>query len=355
MKKVMVAEAHWCEALNRWKCAPQKDGKRKSFYEATPGRRGKAMCEAKAAEWVASHDVDDPRFDIAWEEYAQKRKKIVGTSQYTQEDSFARTWLLPAFGSKKLSKITSQDVQDLLQDMADKGRSKKTIKDVNGAINTFWSYCHKKRYAFEKPETTIPDARVGVKHILQPSDVAKVFVLTNDPWIYAYRFCLVTGLRRGELVGMKWDDIKNGYLTIERSINRFQETTNGKNENARRRFALPQIAIKLLEAQKAQQKALTPWVWPDPDTNDHADPNKFYDHWQAFLKRNGIPRISVHEMRHTMVSMNKRSMETELLKLVVGHSENMDTFGVYGHEMDGDTEAAAAIIDNVISGILATG
>ena len=352
MKKVMIAEARWDETLNRWKCAPQKDGRRKSFYEKTPGRKGKALCEDRAAEWVASHDVDDPRFDVAWDEYLEYRKKTVGTSAYTQEECFGRIWIVPAFGTKKLSHINSQDVQDLLQLMADKGKSKKTIKGVNGALSTFYAYCHKKRYEFEKPEVTIPDAAVGEKRVLQPVDVAKVFALSDDPWIYAYRFCLITGLRRGELVAMKWEDIKDGYLSLSRSVNRFNEITGGKNENARRHFALPRIALQLLEKQKEQQKAVTPWVWPDPETNDLADPGKFYNHWVAFLKRHDIPRISVHEMRHTMISMNKASMEKELLKLVVGHSASMDTFGVYGHEMDGDTETAAEVIDSVIEGII---
>lgn len=353
MKELLTAKASWSDKLNRWKCAPQKDGVRKSFYDATPGRKGKALCEEKAREWLASYDNVDPRFDVAWDRYLAYRKKTVSTAAYTLDQSFGANWLLPALDHMKLSKITSQDVQDILQDMADKGRAKKTIKGVIGTISTFHAFCHKNRYAFRKPEVEVPPkVTEGTHHILQPKDVQTIFsVQDDDPWLNAYKFCLVTGLRRGELLGMKWGDYKNGVLSIQRSINTFGEITTGKNENARRTFALPQTAKEILEAQRSSQKVITPWVWPDPETNDMPDPNQFYNHWVAFLKRHDLPRISVHEMRHTMISMNKK-MNKELLKQIVGHSSSMDTFGVYGHEVDGETEEAAELIDAMIKKII---
>jgi hypothetical protein len=53
-----------------------------------------------------------------------------------------------------------------------------------------------------------------------------------------------------------------------------------------------------------------------------------------------------------MISLYKADLPEELLKQVVGHSASMDTFGVYGHAMDGDEERTVRIMDDVISGIL---
>jgi len=65
-------------------------------------------------------------------------------------------------------------------------------------------------------------------------------------------------------------------------------------------------------------------------------------------------QISLHEIRHTFISINKADLPLELMKSVVGHSSSMDTFGTYGHEIDGERHRAAEIIDSVLENILKT-
>ena len=355
MKGILTASAFWSESTRRWKCSPMKDGVRKSFYCSTPGRRGKALCEAKAQEWIEKYDFHDPRFDGAWEEFIAYRRRTVGTSQYSNDESIGRAWLLPALASKKVSRITNQDCQNILLDAAEKGRAKKTIKDIKVTIGSFYSFCKNNRYDFEKPDLIVPEAKSCTKKVISPADVAKIFASTDpDPNLRAYQFDIVLGLRRGELVGMQWDDIQDGILSIKRSINRFGEITSGKNANARRSIKLPKIAARILDEQKKLSGGSI-WVFPDEETGDFLHPNRMYDSWSSFCQRNSIPHISFHEIRHTMISMNRNTMSLELLKMVVGHSSSMDTFGVYGHEVEGDKEAAAAVIDDLMDSVVKSG
>ena len=57
-------------------------------------------------------------------------------------------------------------------------------------------------------------------------------------------------------------------------------------------------------------------------------------------------------MRHTLISLAKADVPEQLLKMVVGHSDSMDTFGVYGHEVDGELKRAAALLDGVFDRVL---
>lgn len=66
---------------------------------------------------------------------------------------------------------------------------------------------------------------------------------------------------------------------------------------------------------------------------------------------NGIEKTTPYEMRHTFVSMNK-DMPEALKKLILGHSENMDTEGTYGHEMEGDLDRAASMMDDALARII---
>ena len=73
----------------------------------------------------------------------------------------------------------------------------------------------------------------------------------HDDYINAYRFQLLTGLRPGELLGLRWADIKGGTVYISRAVNILGEETQGKNQNAIRAFALSERARAVLDEQRA--------------------------------------------------------------------------------------------------------
>ena len=64
----------------------------------------------------------------------------------------------------------------------------------------------------------------------------------HDDFIHAYRFQVLTGLRPGELVGLRWADVKGGTVFISRAVNVLGEQTRGKNDNAVRAFVLSDLA-----------------------------------------------------------------------------------------------------------------
>ena len=81
----------------------------------------------------------------------------------------------------------------------------------------------------------------------------------QEIYINAYRFQVVTGLRPGEVFGLKWSDIKKRVLHLSRSINCLDEVTSGKNENAQRNIYLTDIAIATLSSQKQLLKLVQRW------------------------------------------------------------------------------------------------
>lgn len=120
----------------------------------------------------------------------------------------------------------------------------------------------------------------------------------------------------------------SGTLYIARAINRYGEITQGKNENALRSFELNQYA---LEAYFAQLYLLRSSGVP---TRKH-DPlfpmrnqQSLYNHWKKYQESNGIPPVSLYELRHTFVSI-AQSLPDDLLKPVVGHSRSMDSINIF--------------------------
>jgi integrase len=92
------------------------------------------------------------------------------------------------------------------------------------------------------------------------------------------------------------------------------------------------------------------WLFPDPEGNPiHTE--YIYKRWKFYAKQNGI-ETSIHELRHTFISMTQNTLPKPLLKRIVGHSASMDTDGVYGHEMDGDFQLAVDMMEGLLDRLL---
>lgn len=348
----------------RWKINVQKNGVRKSFYSSFPGRKGKAEAENKAREWLEGRSETDPIFSAAWEQFIEARKLQVGTSGQRSDAWAGNLYLLPALGKKKLSHITVQDWQDVLDDAVKEGKAKATVDDLKVRITLFRRFSMKKRWPYENLELLeVNTKKKRQKHTLTREGIKEVFTNpttsyygkpTRDPYWNAYRFAIVLGYRRGEVTGFQWDDLDGDWLSMNRSINMYLEETPGKNENARRKIKLSKTALDILKDQKEylqSEKIISPWIFPD-EYGNRADPNGIYRAWERYLAFHKIDRISFHEIRHTMISLSKK-LPGELVKAVVGHSESMDTFGIYGHLSEEDYSEAADALDATMARILA--
>ena len=177
--------------------------------------------------------------------------------------------------------------------------------------------------------------------------------LQADWCIHAYRLAVLEGLRPGELLGLRWEDLNGSTLTIHQSINDLGEVTDGKNENANRTIVLTGLAVQEIEAQRKQlhdRGMVCKWIFP----NEKCQPFRqkaFRNRWYKYCETNQISAVTPYELRHTFVSICDE-MPDGLKKQVVGHSRNMDTNGIYGHRKTGDLERAAAYSDAAFRAIL---
>lgn len=360
------SEAIWVEARNRWQINVQSGGERKTFISNTKGRKGKHEAEMKADEWLEK-GTSEMRFTAAWDAFMSVQRERTGTANVNKLEQICRLYLSPCIIDRKVSSITPVMWQKCIDTAAQKGLSARTCTNIRAAINEFVGFALRSRWnvqRLEKGDLVIPKnaAACREKIVLQPYEIRVLFADACFPrygrqeeahFIYAWRFLVATGLRRGEMCGLRTEDIDGRTLTICRSINSENEITEGKNRNARRTIELTDTALKVLADQRAmlQRKALiSPWVFCDR-YGERPSPNCVYDQWDTYRKHHGI-RSNLHELRHTFISINKADLPLELMKSVVGHSESMDTFGVYGHEIEGDRHRAATIIDGVFRGIL---
>ena len=360
------SEAIWVESRARWQINVQKDGKRKTFTSSLTGKKGKHEAEAKADKWLETTS-SDLRFSVAFEQYLADVKEKRRTATYFKYESLGRIWLLPELSRVYLSEITSHMWQTCIDSMARKGLSKSMCKTMRGLISSFCKYCRKRRLEIDPPlegELELPkEAKVYKRKVLHPSDMQVLF--TEDTYmchnrvkkafyINAWRFIVVTGLRRSELAGIRVEDREGpNVIRIRRAYNSLGEITDGKTENADRYIALSPTARSILDDQRQMLKdnfIISPWMFPD-ETGNISDTNHIQRLWNSFRKQHGI-KCTLHELRRTFVSAVKSDMPEALLRQQLGHSPDTDSIALYGQEMEGDIEATAIVIENVINRLL---
>lgn len=353
---VRTNNAVWKENKGYWQINIQKNGTRRSFYSSIPGAKGRRECNSKADKWLDDGVIGTSAVKQAGEQWIEELKKTTGTGNYKNNECILKNWVYPRIGNKKIEVLSEQDLQNIINDAFSAGRAHKTLKNIRGCLSEFLKYCRKCKATTLRPEDLkIPDgAPVGNKKSLQTSDINMLFG-THDDFVFylnAFRFFVVTGLRRGELAALKKErDIqKDGDIVIlktKESINKYLEVTPCKTQKSRRTLFLTDLAVRILDDQENMLKQLdieSDYVFPNV-YGERMNPNTFYERWIYYRDRKGYQtKVSLHELRHTFISMCKK-VPLEYLKSYVGHTEDMDTFGVYGHEIDGEQIEAAKLIN----------
>lgn len=340
--------AVWIARRRRWQINVQKDGVRRTFTSSKPGRTGQREANCKADAWL-DHGLQTRKKTVqdAYAEYLERARKVTSKSNWRPMESRWRTWIAPEIGHKRLESLTVQQLQTILDNAKAAGRSRKMISNIMGDLNSFFRFARQSGYTTFVPDgLKVPqNATKREKKILQPSDIIKLMNSTettfrgkiiSDDLVHVYRLALLTGLRPGELLGLRWADVRDGTVMVRGAINIFNEHTTGKNDNAIRSFELSVLARQELDAQR-QLTGQTEYVVPQ------IREQYLLERWHRFCAHNGITSVTLYEMRHTFVSIAKQLPEGQV-KALVGHSRNMDTFGIYGHQFgDQDADAAARL------------
>lgn len=220
--------AQWLPNQNRWQIKVQKDGVRKTFTSAKPGRTGQREANAKADAWLDEGICSTTKRCLeVWNEYLISVRATAGTSYAQQVEKFGQNYILPIIGERRIGDLNTGMLQDVLNRAYKEGSmnpqatrksrgnlSKKTLQGIRAVEVSFVKWARQHKYTALRPEDeglTVPrGARPKGRKILQP-DALRVLLSTDtrivrgkveqDANIHAYRFAVLTGLRPGELLG----------------------------------------------------------------------------------------------------------------------------------------------------------
>jgi len=347
-----MASVIWIEQEKRWSMRVSINGTIRRFTSRKPGTAGKREVLRKYREFIDGHGVSPILVSDAWNQFTEQVILKNGrTDAFISLDKYGRNYILPRIGKMIVQNVTLLDLQDIInkaKPVSGKEQlSRKTLSNLRSSIMQFVRFCIAAEYMDPlRGELFIPKtAPKKEKVILQPADIRRLFEGPADDWyINIFRFGCVTGLRTGEILGIKTSDIKNGILTINRSINVRNEITPGKTENARRQLYLNKVARRIIDENiKRNTQLKTDWIFCSKSGGPLSQ-STLRNNWIRIAAERGLPG-SIYSLRHTFISLMKNEMPESMLKTIVGHGAKMDTYGIYGHIVDGELQKAAKIID----------
>ena len=348
------SEAIWIEARNRWQINVQREGERKTFISSTPGRKGKHEAEAKADKWLERYTTEQ-KLSTALEMFLEEKQKTVAYSTYMQVKSKVSKIQRFFQPLKRLSALTLTDWQAFLDTCADNGESATTLKGQKGFIHEFVVFCKRKRWEIEAfdAEELIVSKNAKPKKEKEAYGVDEIKILLSEElekewWINAFRFMLFTGFRKNEVCALKWQDIDfdKKIISVWRGVDQYGNETSGKTENVIRTVAMSRATEEVLTSQKEKldaRKLKSEYVFPAISGRriNYSTVSNYFEK----IKSCGIQH-TMHELRHTFISLTDKDLPLALLKKSVGHSAAMDTQKHYSHTTDADLVAMRKGMDS---------
>lgn len=346
-----------------WRIDGMRNGKRKVFYSKTPGLKGKREVMDAFDAWASNGTITmtvENAVSLFLEDIIARQGEK--SDAYRTASIYSRLYILPALGKCQIGKVSINDWQAVINNATPVKSdapplSKKTLSNIRAVINQLHKFCYENYYCDEwRGSLYIPKGRriVG-KEILQPKDIKKLFEPSDLQYYPAFLIMLLCGLRPGECLGLQKDDVdtsdpRGAVLHIRRSINDNNEITSGKNDNALRDVPLPPLALEIINntiARNLKRGHMCPWIFCG---YRGAQPNqdKMRRQWNRLKAERGLPSVP-YGLRHTYVSIVSSQTGGQIasgtLREIIGHSESMDTYGVYKKPVKGEIESAASVID----------
>ena len=279
----------------------------------------------------------------------------------------------PFIGGKQIASLTTADMQKFYNKIKKEGRVREhpihgktlagsMVRGVHMMLHEALDTAVKERLIAKNPTngTTVPKCNYPEKQILGDSqlDTFLEAIKGEEYWDAFFYVEVMTGLRRGEICGLKWQDInfEENKLQVKRSVSvkkgggvSIGET---KTETGVRSILMPPSVADVLQNRK--QTAITEWVFPNfIHPEQPISPATAYRKLKIILKHAGLPLIRFHDLRHTFAThATHGGVDPKTLAGILGHTNASFTLDTYTHVTSDMQKAASNIVGNIMQNIM---
>ena len=281
----------------------------------------------------------------------------------------------PFIGHKQLASLTTADIQKFYNKIKKEGRvhphpihghvlSDSMVRKIHMMLHEAMEVAVRERYIVRNPtdNTTIPKKTTTEKQVLDDSQLNRFLeAIQGEPYWHDFFYVeVMTGLRRGEICGIKWSDIdfNEGTLCIKRSVSTKEgggvSIGETKTDAGVRTIIMPPSVANLLWEKRSD--AVNEWVFPHyTNPSDPLHPSSAYKKLKTILKRLELPLLRFHDLRHTFATQaTDGGVDPKTLAGILGHTDASFTLDTYTHVTSDMQRGASAIVNNMMQQFLIT-
>ena len=356
-----------------WEGRATINGKRMSVYGKT---REEVRKKLTSTQWELDNNifVDTPS-DLTVEGWlhawlANCSAHLTHSSSY-QRKQYARLYIIPYIGNKKLKDLCPNDVRGLYMILVKRGLADNTIRNTRNVLRAALNQAVEdeilKKNVAQKivpPQSVKPPREIKA---LSDDEVVRLCdALRNEEWGTMLFVDLFTGMRKSELIGLTWDcvDFTNQTVHLYRQLKLLEGT--GKYaftqlKNKKERTIYPPACV--FDVLKSVQKKQFEWrlrcgeSWKNKDNfvftkwdGSHISHRGAYQAFKRVVKKIGVPEARLHDLRHTYATLSlQNGVDPKTISQMLGHATVKFTLDVYTHLTNTSAKNAADKMQNYIS------
>ena len=353
------------------------EGRYTAGYDPQTGKRiiknvlGKTQAEVKAKLAKAledSKELDIVRTDeytvaewlrLWYELYAEPNVRPTTAASYRRN---IELHVIPHIGDIKLNRLTSRELQKFYKDLLENGRlreaqkekkpglSNSTVRGIHMMLHNALDRAVRERLILRNPteDCIIPKLEKKEMKILRPENIKAYLAAAERRGVLPMFYLeLVSGVRKGELVALLWDDLDIERRTISVSKQALSRpggeivVNRPKTENSIRAISIPQEAVDLL-VEEHQKHPDNPYMFPSPKTGGMYYPDSVVNLHKKLLRDAGLGHIRFHDLRHTFATMAlQNGVDVKTVSAMLGHYDAGFTLRTYTHATRQMQEQAA--------------
>lgn len=268
------------------------------------------------------------------EEWMQRKRKLKPTTVVNYR-KYLDEYIVPTLGNKRLDKITSLDVQKLLDKHKDLARS--TLKNTKEILSQIMKYAINDELIVKNPcsdiDIEIPSDKKTVRQPLSISDYRDILNNLDKLCNTDKRFiglCMYTAMRRGEVLGLKWDDIYDGYIHVVRNVTHPQQnspviSTPKTKAGIRTIPIVPQLSLIL---SKKEEGFIIGGECP-------ISLSSYRNMWERINKTIDMHGATPHILRHSYLTYAVgETTDFKTIQGISGHADLSTLLNTYAHPQE---------------------
>lgn len=368
-------DGRWCAAY--YDESPQP--KRHFVYGKTQAEVKKKLKDKKTEPIEDTGKSDKTMLLQDWVIYYltnYKKNEVKETTYCSYMNLYSSYIRNTELGNTKLNNLNSNQLQDFYNSKRADGYNPKTIRHIYILINSVLNKAVQLKMVKENVNllVTLPKREAYNAQVLTIDEVKKILTEAKEEYLYPIIvLTLYTGLRKGEVMALKWDniDFEKNELYVKGSLCRVVVERNldgrslydykilePKTTKSKRTIPLLPCAIEALEIQKKRQeqdKITYGLIYQDEGyifarkDGRYLEQRSFMNDYHTFMKKYEITDIRFHDLRHTFASLLLEAGESpKIIQELLGHSTITTTMDIYAHITQAGKAKAIGKLDSLL-------